>query len=52
MIQPGTNALIRCGRVSVSFCRYRALWPKSRRFTDSFTDSGQSDFCNSLIYNR
>jgi hypothetical protein len=52
MIPSGTNALARCGRVSVEYCRILAGGVGAARLTDSFTDSGRSDRRNSLIFNE
>ena len=43
MLQPGTNALTRCGQVSVQLCRVLASSDYTRSFTDTFTDSGPSE---------
>ena len=48
MILSVTNALARCGRVSVEYCRILA----GCVFAARFTDSGHSDRRNSLIFNE
>ena len=49
VLPSGDNALARCGRVSVKFCRVVTSSVSDRRFTDSFTASGLSDWRNLLL---